>query len=434
MNWNTLQFKQFNGPTIDLADCGDYCADYTPSVSYRTKSVLGNRSDYADVIDTLRIVARGESQLSAIRKLQAVVSLITQAERWSEGENINPVLLVARESADGAILQSVVIGGDASQFADVSDQYADTLNGMFRAEVVLSIKRRGVWCAESPIVYPVDAGEISAVLTATSPIAMYDAVAQTSSLLVSLEPNGPNFDNIPQSFYVITARSGKLVGQPTPLGFISGSWALALNPTALSGQVQVTSSPSASLYYDLSATTIGSPRFVALFAYVRRGGSSGGSCIIRARSLENRFPDTDFVNVPSLVPSLVPLGTVEVVDAIQNVVVEVKNFGGAELYIERVVAVEVDNENTHIVEMINAYNPFAAGPHAQVIDNSPTRLYPTISATGTPFSFYGRGSLAIAFSVPIISAGVYGGDTTSWRACSNIELTVLAYQTKLIPD
>ncbi len=132
---------------------------WSPQIAGLRLDALGGSSEYEDVREAPPLIVRGTTAAICYRNLQALYSLLDQAERWWRGEKVNPVLL--RYAPQGSIagpLSALVIGSDAGQqrqqqLVALPTTY-DQAGMVYEIDGVQpSILRRGQWLLPS---YAVD--------------------------------------------------------------------------------------------------------------------------------------------------------------------------------------------------------------------------------------------------------------------------------------
>lgn len=85
---------------------------YVPGVAARRSSQLGGRGPYADVVDTLTVHVAGPTPARAYAAIEALAGLIDQAELWSRGLPVSPVLIRAhdQQSTEGQPVAAAILG------------------------------------------------------------------------------------------------------------------------------------------------------------------------------------------------------------------------------------------------------------------------------------------------------------------------------------
>ena len=136
---------------LDLVDNVNYSlveGGWSPAVAARRVSVLTNRSPYEDVTEEIVVNVYGTTAAVALENLHKLSAALDRAERWSAGENVNPVLLTVQPqgSALADPLAALVLGraGNAPLLG-LPVTFNDKLMVWTIEDVRLRFRRRGQW-------------------------------------------------------------------------------------------------------------------------------------------------------------------------------------------------------------------------------------------------------------------------------------------------
>lgn len=182
MSYATLKLIGKN-KTIDLLDGINYAlVSWAPAVSARDRSLLGNYSPYLNVTETLTINVWGNNVTETLQALDDINTVLEQAEAWSLGDAVEPVVMQVRmtDSSLADPLETIVLGRP-------SDESPMMLQPSFNqdlliyeiANVEIRLVRRGLWLGEeaetalpstftNPAVMTADMGDILNRLSPTT--------------------------------------------------------------------------------------------------------------------------------------------------------------------------------------------------------------------------------------------------------------------------
>lgn len=176
--------------TIDLLDGVNYAlVSWAPAVASRERSLLGNYSPYVHVEEQIVVNVWGSSVGEALSALDTISVVMEQAEAWSLGENVPPVIFQVELAGSmlSSPLQAVVLGrggGDASVRLQPSFNHSLLVYEIEGVEI--SFVRRGLWLGD----------EMSFALpsTLTNPAVMTVSMAERLSRLSPTTIRVTHFD------------------------------------------------------------------------------------------------------------------------------------------------------------------------------------------------------------------------------------------------
>ncbi|MCP4429093.1 MAG: hypothetical protein GY803_31800 [Chloroflexi bacterium] len=179
----TLKITGWEGGDLNLNDGVNYfLVNFTPAVSMLSEDGGG----YKPVSQPLRVGIRGGTKAAALTNLHNLTAAINQAQRWSQGENVNAVLLEYDPDASGNPVKAAILGPSGDGWMNLPTTFRPFLEGFVIGPVRLDVWRRGAWLGD----------EDSATDTETSHPAIQVATFSTSHDL----PSPVSFDN-----YTITS-------------------------------------------------------------------------------------------------------------------------------------------------------------------------------------------------------------------------------------
>ena len=151
MSYSVLELVGKN-LTINLLDGVNYAlVQWAPSVSARDRSLLGNYSPYLNVSEVLTVNVFGESVTEALQALDDINIVLEQAEAWSLGDAVEPVLMRVQMlgSSLDEPLEAVVLGrpGDESPMM-LQPSFNQDLLIYEISNVEIRLVRRGLWLGE----------------------------------------------------------------------------------------------------------------------------------------------------------------------------------------------------------------------------------------------------------------------------------------------
>jgi len=126
---------------------------WAPAVAGLRRKILGGWSLYEDVMEELEVNIVGSSASDCYSKLDTLVRLLDQADRWDQGENVSPTLL--KYAPQGSTIHSnstpltaLVLGrarGDETGAAKLPVRYDQGGLSFWIPNIRIRIMRRGLW-------------------------------------------------------------------------------------------------------------------------------------------------------------------------------------------------------------------------------------------------------------------------------------------------
>lgn len=316
---------------------------WRPAVAQRTRSRLGG-DPYQVVEEVFRLIISADSADQLATRLHALTRIIDRAESaWLQGGLItNPCLLLFRPEAtttQSEPLRALVLGGPASGEAITLPASYDaagqaTQIGSVSDPLILRIRRRGAWLAESASGTPDDpvTNPEVAEVDFGGPL---DLAAPTVVAIRSDVSSGASAELPAAGYVLITSGSDRLF--VADVGSVDDS-----ANHALGGDVSRLQASSASSFATLAqASSIGgfdppdpAVRRWAVFAALR-ASSSGPDWILRARvagSFKSELT-RELLFEPSGSPEIVALGTVTVDFPALDVIIQARALSSTSDYI-----------------------------------------------------------------------------------------------------
>ena len=151
--------------TVNLLDTIHMVYDWPIARATRSTSLMGGRSPYSDVVETINIGVKGATAALCLAALGTLSDLLDQAEAWSRGENVTAVYIEYEPpgSALAASVKAVITGRpDFGSFITLPSKAGGILLenayviGTNNDPITLSFKRRGLWLGATE--QEVDAG------------------------------------------------------------------------------------------------------------------------------------------------------------------------------------------------------------------------------------------------------------------------------------
>jgi hypothetical protein len=132
--------------TVDFitANSGYRITAWSPSVAKRRNGMLGGRGSYEDVVEEMEITIYTST---ALAKLETLMHLMDQAERWSQGENVTAVLFHYQPTAGSSELKATILGpaGPGEAMVELPPNFADSPTVETIDPVRIRFKRLGMW-------------------------------------------------------------------------------------------------------------------------------------------------------------------------------------------------------------------------------------------------------------------------------------------------
>jgi len=173
--------------TADLMDGTNYAlvdGGWGPSVAPLRMATLGGSGPYADVEEQITIDVLGSTGAVCLANLAKLSQLLDQAERWSRGEPVAPVILTCQPQGSvlPAALRCVILGRAGESAINMPAAFNDLLMCYEVPNVQLSFRRRGLWLAATVGVGPGAGVANPGILSAT----YADSAITTSPLKATL--------------------------------------------------------------------------------------------------------------------------------------------------------------------------------------------------------------------------------------------------------
>ncbi len=153
---------------------------WAPSVAPLRRSQLGGRGPYEDIVEEITVNITGASVDAVLANVNTLMTLIENAERWRNGENVAGVVIKfspggSTVSSAASPMQAVILGrapGDTSPVVNLPGTFESKLlaGGKYVLGVRLRFLRRGLWLhtTETKTAALVDNGEIATLQTFTA--------------------------------------------------------------------------------------------------------------------------------------------------------------------------------------------------------------------------------------------------------------------------
>ena len=362
--------------TIDLLDKATKAAwyaleegGYAPAVATKKRG-----GGYHDVTDTMRILIGGTGPIN--NQLRTLRKLLEQAERWGQGEAVNPVYIEIRLAATQVTQSAVIWAPPDGAMMQLPDKHLDIAAMDVSYPVTLRFSRRGAW-----LDYAAAGGghSVTAAFASTPPVPGSQAYAFTTPT-PPLEAGSLGYDNPHDLTFSLTS------GDAAPLysDFQFEALALIASPgdrtrirmstwvvsTLHTGFSKVADSGAAGGSQTLRSNTAGSVVYcppditnlkdVTIYAVAKASDS-------RAYRLQAGFSNSADSLVPTAynsgvtirgtIPHIVNVGTLSSLEAMERIFLRLQSVtgtGSGHLFIDQVFllantphgqAVYIDNRN-----------------------------------------------------------------------------------------
>ena len=144
----------YDGSTdYNILDGSDYSLalkGWWPMLAPLSSQLFGGVSPYAEVKEIIKLRVLGSSASNLVDNLLTMAGVIDQADRWRQGDNVNPVLLRASTTSNSADWQCVILGGDNANLLKAAGSVFQDVGHFgsrdsYSVEVTIPIVRRGMW-------------------------------------------------------------------------------------------------------------------------------------------------------------------------------------------------------------------------------------------------------------------------------------------------
>lgn len=263
--------------TLDLLDSTNYLAlaeTWAPNVAKLRRGQLG-RGIYEPVIEEFEIMVRGATAATALANLQALSTMLDQAERWARLEPVTAVRIQYQPngSALASPVEAVVMGYDAdSSFIGMSTTIEQRGNAVI-GPIKLRFKRGPLWIGADV------AATSSAVASGNAMTATFGSSASVMSP-VKLEINSSVFNytntpGLPDGYVLVASSTGRLVFIEAESALGTG-WTSVAETQARGGAVaRATPATLVTNYYTTLPGVSIDARVFAVFALIRLNVVSG---------------------------------------------------------------------------------------------------------------------------------------------------------------
>lgn len=147
---------------------------WAPTIAGRRRSSLGGRGPYEDAIEEMVLDIYGATAAAAYANLRTLISLLDQADRWSNNETNFSAVLLKYSPGGGTVsstanpLQAPILGradGDNTIGARLSPEFNAAQNMYAILGVKVRIKRPGLWLhiSETQASAGTDNGDVATV-------------------------------------------------------------------------------------------------------------------------------------------------------------------------------------------------------------------------------------------------------------------------------
>jgi len=360
------------GGTITLADGGGTRGKYwlerggwAPVITALRDDEQGEVESYIEVVEEPEINISGDTASEAYANLDKLARLLDQAERWSNNQNVAPVL--AKFSPKGASvssianpLQAAILGradGDQTSGAGLSAEFVQAGNHYVIKGVRLRFKRQGLWKLASETAASSAAANPS-ILTATLPSTL-DIMSPLDVWLSDLGAHNAG-TVLKEAFLLIAQSATDLLIQEaegmTATGYTSvadagnnarGGNVLRYTPTG--------TAVAASGTVDVSA--LANARVFAIFAAVRNNSTTQTfniNALITAVGAVRTVPK--HIDISIQTPRLIPLGLVvlppgSILNTLRFEISVSGTSGSPTLDIDYLALVDLDDETGRVIHI-----------------------------------------------------------------------------------
>lgn len=445
---------------------GIRCAliSYAPRVAPLRASTLAGQGSYAEVEETLSVLAIGNSAARCTANTEAIVALLDQAARWWDGENVSPVQLRGRiQQSTVGDLSSVVLGVAPGQEPIEIDpqpnvQLPDGGTVPWAQLLTLRLIRRGLWLRAYGTGSGDDTGSVPDVVNPDPANVTFSQGDhdQVSPLAIAIENENATFT---AGCYVLWADTN----DPTGLGGVKVDVTTMAGATAsgFANQSDTANLPYGSnnvLRYTPASTAFaasGAPTFsgfggvlpatIAIFAAVRNNSASvswllravanlNGTLLSPAAPVRTR---PVVVDTSSQTPRIIPLGVLSAGQSIGTLQLEIaaeSTAGSPTLDISYIAVVAINEPGSGVVQ-IDA--TLQATDERQIISAALANLpQPAVVNKGTapsevPFRVPYSGNAEAQITNAGVRVAILGTNSTFWRITtggSPHQFTIRAYR------
>lgn len=433
---------------FSLAD-GIRCAllSYAPRVAPLRASTLAGGGSYAEVEETLSVLAIGQSAARCAANTEAIVALLDQAARWWEGEVVAPVQLRGRiQQSTVGDLASVILGVAPGQEPIEVDpqanvQLPDGGTVPWAQPLTLRLIRRGLWLRAFGLGSGDDTGSVPDVVN-PDPASIAFAQGdhdQVSPLAIGLENENATFT---AGMYVLWADTANEASGSYKVDLATMAGATAAGFANQTDTLNLPYNSNNVLRYTPASTsfaTSGAPTFstvlnvlpgtIAIFAAVRNNAASVSWLIRAVANLNGTLLSPAapvrtrpvVVDTSSQTPRIIALGVLSAGQFIGDLRLEVAAeslVGSPTLDISYIAMVAINEPGSGVVQIDPT---LAATDERQIIAGALANLpQPAVVNSGTsPTSALFRVPYSGNAEAQATNAGVrvaiLGTNSTFWR-------------------
>lgn len=452
---------------------------WAPNIGGFSRSQLGGRGPYDDVLETMRLDVTGATAAAAYANLQTLERLIDQAERWSRGENVAIVLIKfapqgSTVASTAAPLQAACMGyaPGAAQACTSGSRFlmmpVSAGSSYVIAGVQLRFMRRGAWLLAAAVTgtsasvanpgpYPIT-GMTTHPNISPCQVRLAGLAANTA---IDTADSKPIFILAQQGSDLQIARAD--IGVSAPFASVADA---ANNPYLVTTVMRYTPAVTTEVVgFTISmANMTASARRFAFFAAVRNNSVSASYTLRVAGRIQvnstgpvnsiEAYTRPVVIDTAHTRPRFVPLGVLSLSSALKSIQLAftASATGAGTLDVSYVVALAVDNPYARAIQLDKVEN---VGAYAHtvaadlIVDPQPLaglgptvyRAFETTSDIDT-LGYYGD-------AYPVASGTTFqallmckrtGGDNVCWTygavsgAKDSLTLTASRYDARLVPE
>lgn len=211
LKFTTTSYLNTESDRVDfIGDAAYRVVTWSPAVARRATGMLGGRGPYEDVDEEMTITISGSS---ALEKLQTLLNVLDQAERWARGENVRKVMLRYKPTASSVEVKAVVLGGSVA----LPPNFALSPVIQMIDPVTVRFRRTGLWLGDDEVKTDTTTGNPE-VAVATG----FEWWRAASPIKVEIEGLTHTFDNVSGSFVLISCAEDS-TRAPRRIYVVSGS-------------------------------------------------------------------------------------------------------------------------------------------------------------------------------------------------------------------
>lgn len=136
-----------NTIVFDLAGGDSFIVEngWSPTDTFIDPARRANTSGFIDVRETITLNLTHATLNTLLSNRTKLASLMTQAYRWSVGDNVSPVLLVCQVQGSDVLVKTPILGVSEGSATQTSPSFLDLLPANELEKIQLTFMRNGLW-------------------------------------------------------------------------------------------------------------------------------------------------------------------------------------------------------------------------------------------------------------------------------------------------